>query len=135
MTDTEGKMYYIAKHYNWLNDKGNVKAIKGNEKGYAKIKDIVRGCSLCVHHLNNGQLIINLLISFTAKSRYEVACSKAVDVFKNHFQSEVKNSTWESSMGDGRVYDRYFVDVTNSDLPEIVKMIEEVRNKLSDGKV
>jgi len=131
MVKTEDKMYFIAKHFKWLNDKGRVKAIKGNEQGYAKIKDIVRGCSLCVHHINNGQLIINLLVSSTAKSRYEVACSKAVDVFKNHFQSDVVYTQWESSMSDGRVYDRYYADVTNKQIPEILQMIEEVRNKLA----
>jgi len=131
MVNTEDKMYFIAKHFNWLNDKCRVKAINGNEQGYAKIKDIVRGCSLFVHHMNNGQLIINLLVSSAAKSRYEATCSKAVDVFKNHFQSDVVSTQWESSMGVGRVYDRYYVDVTNKQIPEILKMIDDVRNKLA----
>ena len=32
----EHKMYSIAKQYNDLNGKGDVKAFKGNEKGYGK---------------------------------------------------------------------------------------------------
>lgn len=131
MITTEDKMYFIAKRYNYLNDKGKVKAIRGNEKGYAKIKDIVRGCSLFVHYMNNDHLIINLLVSPAAKTRYEIVCNKAVDAFKKHFQSDVQSTPWENSMGGGNMYDRYIVDVTKKDLPEILIMIEEVRNKLA----
>lgn len=131
MSTIEGKMYFIAKRYNYLNDKGKVKARRGNEKGYAKIKDIVRGCSLFVHHMNNDHLIINLLVSPAAKTRYEIVCNKAVDAFKKHFQSDVQSTPWEHSMGGGNVYDRYIVDVTKKDLPELLIMIEEVRNKLA----
>lgn len=131
MSTVEDKMYCIAKLYNYLNDKGKVKAKRCNEKGYAKIKDIVRGCSLFVHHMNDDQLIINLFVSTAAKTRYEILCNKAVDVFKKHFQSDVLCTSWENSLGGGYVYDRYIVDVTNKDLPVLLKMIEEVRDKLA----
>lgn len=131
MSTIEDKMYFIAKRYNYLNDKGKVKAKRCNEKGYAKIKDIVRGCSLFVHHMNDDQLIINLLVSTAAKTRYEIVCNKAVDVFKKHFQSDVSCTLWENSLGGGYVYDRYIVDVTNKDLPELLTMIEDVRDKLA----
>jgi hypothetical protein len=127
---TDDKMFYIAKHFNYLNDKGKVKAIKGNEKGYAKIKDIVRGCSLFVHHMNNDQLIINLLISPAAKSSYELVCNKAVKSFDNHFKSQVEFTPWKNCMDKSKVYDRYCINVTNKELPELLIIIEEIRNKL-----
>jgi hypothetical protein len=128
---TDDKMYFIAKHYSYLNDKGKVKAIKGNEKGYAKInKDIVRGCALLVHHMNDDRLFIDLLITPVAKSRYEPACNKAVDTFKNYFKSEVQFTKWKSCMDD-KVFDRYYVDVTKKDLPELLIVIEAVSKNLS----
>ena len=131
MSVTEDKMYAIAKHYNYLNDKGNVKAIKGNEKGYAKIKDITRGCSLFVHHWNDDRLVINLLISPAAKTRYKLLCKKAVEVFKSHFQSDVQSMKWVNSMGVKKEYDRYYVDVTRKSLPELLEMVEDIRKKLA----
>jgi len=131
MVNTEDKMYHLAKHFSWLNAQGKVKAIKGNEQGYAKITDVVRGCGLFVHHMNDGQLVINLLVSPAAKSRYEMACRKAVTAFKEFFQSEVRTTKWENSMGDGKIYDRYIVDVTKKELCDIIQMVEEVRHKLA----
>jgi hypothetical protein len=133
MTNTEDKMYFIAKHFKWLNQNGKVKAIRGNESGYAKVKDVVRGCSLFVHHMNDGQLIINLLVSSAAKSRYEIHCNKAVDAFKSYFKSEVRTTKWENSMGDGRIYDRYIVDVTKRDLSEIIRIVEDVKVRLTNA--
>jgi len=130
MSVTEDKMYAIAKHYNYLNDRGNVKAIKGNEKGYAKIKEIARGCSLFVHHWNNDQLVINLMISPAAKTRYELLCNNAVEVFRSQFLSEVQTTKWENSLGNGKPYDCYYVDVTRRELQELFIMIEDVRKKL-----
>jgi hypothetical protein len=127
MTNTEDKMYFIAKHFKWLNQNGKVKAIRGNERGYAKVKEVVRGCSLFVHHMNDGRLIINLLVSSAAKSGYEIPCNKAVEVFKGYFKSEVQTTKWENSMGDGRIYDRYIVDVTKKDLSEIIRIVEDVK--------
>ena len=131
MSKTEDKMYIIAKHFNYLNDKGKVKAIKGNEKGYAKIKEIVRGCALFVHHMNDDKLIINLLISPAAKSRYELDCKKAVASFQSYFKSAVQVTKWKNSMGDSKVYDRYIVDVTKTELPVLITTIETASNVLA----
>ena len=128
---TEDKMFFIAKQYNQLNAKGKVKGFQGNEKGYARIMEIVRGGGLHVHHMINGQLIINLMLSEVARARYKVVCNKAVDTFNNFFKSEVNTSKWESSVKDGRMYDRYSVDVTYKDLPELLTTIDGIRNKLA----
>jgi hypothetical protein len=131
MNNSENIMYSIAKHYNDLNDSGNVKASRANEKGYARIKDITRGCTLLVVHSNNDQLVINLLISTAAKTRDESICNKAVEVFKSHFGSDVQYIERVDLRGSDRVHDSYYVDVTRRDFPELLIMIEEVKNKLA----
>ena len=124
----EHKMYSIAKQYNDLNGKGDVKAFKGNEKGYGRIKKIVPGCSLFVIHNLENRLIISLLITPAAKSRYKLACDKSVETFKNHFIDNYGFAVRVGSMGDR--YDNHFTDITKKDLPEIFTILEEIRNKL-----
>lgn len=131
MTIAENKMYSIAKHYHDLNDRGNVKASRANEKGYARIKDIARGCTLLVAHWNDDHLVINLLITTAAKKRDETICNKAVEVFKSHFGSSVQYLKRLDLRGSDDVRDSYYVDVSNKDLSEVQKNIEEVRNKLA----
>ncbi|WP_170180251.1 hypothetical protein [Desulfoglaeba alkanexedens] len=47
MINTSGKkMFEIAGHLKELDKYGKVKGLQGNEKGYAKIIEICRGCSV-----------------------------------------------------------------------------------------
>lgn len=128
MTSSTNKMYFIAKHYNDLNASGMVKGFKGNEKGYARIKKIVNGCSLYVFHTLNDHLTINIMLTPTSKSRYELACTTAVGIFEKHFKPNYRFAIREGAMGDR--YDNHIADVTNKELPEIISMIEEIKNKL-----
>ena len=127
---SENKMYNIAKHYNELNDKGNVKASKANEKGYARIKDITRGCTLVVVHRKDSQIIINLLVTTAAKKREETLCNRTIEVFKSHFGSAVKYNKRLDLRGSDDVRDSYFVDVTNKNLSAVLNMVDEVKSKL-----
>ena len=131
MTITGNKMYSIAKHYNDLRDNGKLKASRATSKGYARIKDITRGCSLLVVHWNNDQLAINLLITKAAKTRDEMICNKAVEVFKCHFGSKVQFIKRASLRGSDDVRDSYDVDVTSINLPDLFIMIDDIGNKLA----
>lgn len=127
---TENKMYNIAKHYTDLNDKGSVKASKANEKGYARIKDITRGCTLVVVHRKDNQIIINLLVTAAAKKREETLCNRAIEVFKSHFGSAVEYVKRPDLRGSDDVRDSYFVNVTNKNLSVVINMVNEVKCKL-----
>lgn len=128
---TENKMYNIAKHYKDLNDKGNVKASKANEKGYARIKDITKGCTLVVVRRKNNQIIINLLVTTAAKKREETLCNRAIEVFKSHFGSAVEYNKRLDLRGSDDVRDSYFVDVTDKNLSVVINMVDEVNSKLA----
>ncbi len=55
-----GKMYFAAKKVNDLNDFGKVKAFSSNEKGYARIFLIKRGCAIWIHHLKSDPRVRQL---------------------------------------------------------------------------
>ncbi len=130
MLSTEDKMYQIAKYLGDLNSKGKVKRFWPNERGYAKVKDIVRGCPLLVLHTNDAELIVTLLVTPTALLRYGTTCQRAVTTFKSFFGTDVKQRRWTHAL-DNDERDQYLADVTNRDLPEIFKLIDELKEKLS----
>ena len=130
MPAIEDKMCSVAKHFNGLNAKGNVKAFKAHEKGYSRIQEIVRGGVLLVHHLNDDRLIIDLMFTASAMSRYSVECNKAVDTFNKQFGSEVKSSKWLHSVDNSKYY-RHEVDVTYIKLSDLLVVIQEIKNKLA----
>jgi len=58
-------MYEIAKYLGELNAKDKVKKF-GGEKGYAKVYQIIPGCSIFVHHSSDDSLVIDLQITVEA---------------------------------------------------------------------
>lgn len=130
MINSEEKIYTITQHFNSLNGQGKIKSIIGSDGGYAKITEVVRGCSLFIHHINGIKLVIDLFVSPTAKSRHRASCKKAVATFMAHFQSQVQTCNWKNSNVDDKTYDLYIVNVTNVEIPNIIQMIEDVRHKL-----
>lgn len=129
MLSTEDKMYQVAKYFGDLNSRGKVKGFSANEKGYARVRDIIRGCTLLVLHTNDGELMVNLLVTSTALSRYEATCQRAVKTFKSFLGTDVKQRKWSHALGNDE-RDQYSIDVTNRDLPEIFKLVEELKGKL-----
>lgn len=129
MLSTEDKMYQVAKYFGDLNSKGKVKGFRANEKGYARVKDIVRGCTLLVLHTNDGDLKVNLMITPTAHSRHETTCKRAVTTFKSFLGSDVEQKKWTHSIANDE-RDLYSVDVTNRELHEIFKLVDELKRKL-----
>jgi len=129
MLSAEDKMYQIAKCFGDLNSKGKVKRFRANEKGYARVRDIISGCTLFVIHTNDGELKISLLITLTALSKYEATCQRAVKTFKSFPNNDVKKEKWIHAL-ENNERDQYSVYVTNRDLPEIFKLVDELKEKL-----
>jgi hypothetical protein len=66
MTDTiKQKMKQISEDLGELNRQGKVKRF-GGEKGYAKVYQIIPGCSIFVHHSSDDSLVIDLQITVEA---------------------------------------------------------------------
>lgn len=132
MTETiENKMYLIAKYLGELNDDGNVKGFKGNENGYAKVLEIKRGCALWVHHLKEDRLIIDLMITDTAGSKYPELSRKAVEQFKNFFNYMSGDVPWTHSMKTINA-ERYYVDITDLKIEEIKKVIDKLKSEFKN---
>lgn len=130
MISTEDKMYQVSKHFGDLNSKGKVKGFGANEKGYARIKNIVNGCGLLVHHTNDEELILDVMVSPTALSRYGATCQRVISTFKNILGSEVRQRKWTNAMGNSGEWDQYFINVTNRELPDILRLIDELKVKM-----
>lgn len=131
MLSTEQKLYEIAKQFNDLNGKGKVKGFGANERGYARIKKLVNGCVLLAHHLNDGKLIVDLMVSPTALLKNEITCNRAINAFEECVGVGIMHEKWEHSIGDAEKWDRYFCVVTNRDLPEILQLVTELKEKIS----
>lgn len=125
------KLIEIARHLGELNKKGQVKGFKGNEKGYAKVKQIMVGCSIWVHHEKNGDLIIDLLVSPSAKEKNETKCENTVKKFEDHFGFNLSEGPWSHSIDDYQNHDRYFVIINNLSLEEILGETEKLKIKFA----
>lgn len=130
MYDQTAKMRAIAETLDDLNEKGKVKRNPQHEKGYAKALEITRGCALWLHHTLEDKLIVDLMISPTARERQPELCERSQKEFAQYFDSEVSSKPWKHSDGT-RVSDRYFFDVTDTNAEQIIAMVEELKRRLS----
>lgn len=122
----EKKMFAIAESLNELNDRGEVKGFSGNERGYAKVLEIKRGCVIWVHHLNDDRLIIDLMVSEAAAGRYSEITTIAISRFKDFFNFMFAKESWKHSMGSNNS-ERYYIDVSEIQLEEILKIVNKIR--------
>src|SRR4030042_3192087 len=123
------KLYLVANHLNELNSNGKVKCFSGNENGYAKIKQIVRGCSLWLHHEKNGELIIDLMISPSVLEKKPLECEESLRLFKEYFGFSVKYSEWQHSLDKHKKYDRYYVVISGLRVEEIINHTKKLKEK------
>jgi len=121
-------MHEIAEYLDELNAKGRVKRNPRNEKGYAKIQQIRRGCDVWFHHLLDDRLIIDLMISEAARRDHNEAADKSISVFKFNYKENVES--WQHAL-DGRNYERYFVDVSRFSLDNLKKVTDQIRERFS----
>jgi hypothetical protein len=127
----ESKMYSIAKYLDELNPDGKVKGFKGNEKGYAKILEIKRGCALWVHHLKDDRMIIDLMITDAAGNKYPEIAKQVKEKFEDFFNYMSNDESWVHSMNTTDAL-RFYVDITNLQFDEIVKVIVKLKSEFEN---
>lgn len=121
------KLYAIAEVINDLNSNGKVKGNPYHEYGYAKIHQVKRGCSFWIHHWNDDRLLIDLLISETAKKSYEKESFSTIESFKMLFPEKVMKTVWRHSDGKGKDHDHFYIDVSNDNFEEIMVKINKIK--------
>lgn len=125
-SSTEEKMLSIAKNLNQLNKQGKVKSFQGNEKGYAKVIEIKRGCSIWVHHLKDDRLIIDLMISESAQSKYPEISRETINKFKDCVNCFTEEEPWQHSIDTKVNAKRYYVDVTKFSIDRILVILNNM---------
>jgi hypothetical protein len=134
--ETRCKMYEIAKYLGELNAKDKVKKF-GGEKGYAKVYQIIPGCSIWVHHLSNDRLIIDLQIGEAASDKFSEEGlngeAELIKKFKNFFNNEVSQETFYHPLdGSGAV--RYYKNISDEPLNSILERLQELEQNFSNSR-
>ena len=127
MPTNEEKMFQVAESLGQLNANGQVKCFSVNEKGYARVLDIIRGCSICVHHLHDNTLIINLSVTPTAQRLYAEIVKNAILIFKNSFNIPVLKKEWNHAIDDNNSAEMYYVDVSDMSLDKIQEKLGQIK--------
>ncbi|MBI4768411.1 MAG: hypothetical protein HY787_28105 [Deltaproteobacteria bacterium] len=137
MTISE-KMYQIAKSLNQLNSNGEVKAFTGNEKGYAKVIDIIRGMSVLVIYSPasmDDKLIISLDFTESVVKKDRITVENTIAKFKKVFNTqEIKEYTLQL-VGNKSIRTRNYFDVTNESLENILQFIENIMINFKDDLI
>ena len=129
------KMKMIASHVNDLNSEGVVKAQTANEKGYAKLISINSGCRVWVHHTLDDRLIIDLMITKVAASKYPdgVATAKATfDQFAKDSRHAVSFHEWEHSINKSDTRQQYYFEISSLDGEAVLELVDKVRIAFRD---
>lgn len=133
MTETVAeKMYLTAKKVDDLNVNGRVKAFSSNEKGYARIFVIKRGCAIWMHQTKDDRLTISLMITEAMASKFPVTEHAAIKRFESFAGNRMKLEEFEHSINKCDKRLKRYVEVTNSTFDEIATMVEEVLTTFSD---
>ncbi|MCJ8503194.1 hypothetical protein [Desulfatitalea alkaliphila] len=120
------KLFLAAKKVGDLNKYGEVKGFSGNENGYAKIKQIRPGCAIWIHHLKDETLIIDLLITETAISRYPNESESTLKKFEAFAGEELKTDVFEHSVDISHQSGKFYLDVTNQPFEQISETIDKI---------
>jgi hypothetical protein len=124
----------IAKQVNDLNSKGRVKAMTGNEKGYAKLVSVNNGCRVWAHHtraekLIDEKLIIDLMFTESAEGKHPDVVKEAVATFERFAKDsgyQVSQSQWKHSIEKSKRA-QYFFEITTVGDDAILELVEKVR--------
>lgn len=122
-------MYLIAKQVNDLNSKGKVKAMAGNEKGYAKLVSVNNGCRVWAHHTRDEKLIIDLMFTESAEGKHPDVVKAAVAKFERFAKDsgyQVSQSQWKHSIEKSKKT-QYFFEITTVGDDAILKLVDKVR--------
>ncbi len=124
------KMYEIAKDLDELNARGKVKKFS-KEKGYAKVYQIKKGCSIWVHLLKDGRLIIDLLVMEAASNAYPDDVNRSIQRFQSFFNNATKYEEFKTAI-DERNAERYFVEISDEKLDNILELLRKIKLSFHD---
>lgn len=119
---------------NDLNAKGKVKAMTGNEKGYAKLFSINNGCRVWAHHtraekLIDEKIIIDLMFTESEEGKHPDIVKAAVATFERFAKDsgyQVSQSKWEHSINKSK-RTQYFFEITTVGDDAILELVDKVR--------
>jgi hypothetical protein len=131
------KMHAIAKHVEDLTASGDVRAMTGNEKGYAKIFSVNHGCRVWAHHTRDDRLLIDLMITQSAAHRYGEAVKSAARTFAATAKDagfEIKQRQWAHAIRSIDVRQQHYIDVTDKSINDVLALIDKVKTALRSAK-
>ena len=131
------KMRAIASHVKELNANGKVRAMTGNEKGYAKILTINAGCRLWAHHTREDRLFIDVMITQSAAHRYRDDVNAAANAFTGLATGvgyKVRQREWRHAIESHDVRQQHYVDVTDKNIDDILRLIDKIKSALKPSK-
>ena len=131
MQDLAKKMHRIATEVDGLNATGQVKAQTGNEKGYAILFSVSKGCRVWAHHTRDNRLIIDLMFTKNEELKNPDVVNSAIATF-GEFASksnrEITRFDWEHSISKSDTRTQYYFDITNEDEKTISELVRDVRS-------
>lgn len=129
---TAEKMYLTAKKVNDLNVNGKVKAFSSNEKGYARIFVIRRGCAIWLHHTKDDRLTISLMITEAMANKFPVTEHAAIKKFENFAGDRLLLESFEHSINKWDKRIKRYVDVTSCSYEEIATLVDRILMSFND---
>ena len=124
------KLHFIANQVNDLNAKGEVKANTANEKGYAKLAFINRGCKVWAHHTLQNALTIDLMYTEDAAAKYPDVINSAIATFQKFARDngrQASHRTWTHGIDKTSLRQQYYFDITNDSFETIGALVTAVK--------
>ena len=128
--DLTKKMHRIASQVDGLNDKGRVKAQTGNEKGYAILFSINKGCRVWAHHTHDDRIIIDLMFTKSEEFKHPDLVNSAkltFEQFASKSKREVTCSPWQHSITKSDTRTQLYFEITNEDDQTISELVKDIR--------
>ena len=128
--DLAKKMHLIASQVDGLNDMGKVKAQTGNEKGYAILFSVSRGCRVWAHHTRDDKLIIDLMYTKSEKLKHRDVVESAIVVFEEFASKSNRRIAcrpWKHSITESDTRTQHYFEITNDDDQTISEFVKDLR--------
>jgi hypothetical protein len=122
-------MHQVAEYFNSLNANGNVRAILGNEQGYARILDLATGCSFFLRHETDDRLCLALMMTRRAQRRYPELCKLAIAAFEEQFPSQVQYREFINAMNQNEIRDLHYIDIQDQTTTQIIASAQAMKDR------
>jgi hypothetical protein len=123
-------MQLLASYANDLTAAGKVKAMTKNERGYAKLFSINRGCRVWVHHTLDDKLILDLMVTKNEALKNLDVVKSDIGKFSQFVEEAghpMFQTHWQHSISKGDVREQYYFEVTNEKVETIIALIDKAR--------